>query len=60
MLCEINALAFELYAFHLQAKTLLGGCVHAEFDFAAGAQHTIPGQRVWRVGAQESRDGAMI
>lgn len=34
----------EAYAFGLQAKPLLDGRVPAQFDLAAGTEHSVPGQ----------------
>lgn len=55
-----DAVGDELDAFKFEAGALLVGGGAAEFDFAAGAEDAMPGERVGWVSAEEAGYGAMV
>jgi hypothetical protein len=57
---HVHPLTTELNPFHLQACSLFLGGFVAKFDSAAGAKHSMPRQKVWRIGAQQPCHCAMV
>jgi hypothetical protein len=57
---EIDELALKLDAFHFKKQALFRRGARAGFDFAAGADHSLPGKGVKRIGAKEAGDGSVI
>jgi hypothetical protein len=57
---RVDAARDELDTFKLEAGALFAGGRSAEFDFAAGTEDAMPGERVGRIGAEKAGNGAMI
>jgi hypothetical protein len=57
---HVDAGAGEPDTFHAQSAALLEGGVVVEFDVAARAKDTVPGQGIGGVDAEEACDGTMI
>jgi hypothetical protein len=57
---HVDALAAELYALHLQACFLFVRSLVTQFDLAPGSQHSMPGEMVGRIRAQQPGYGAMV
>jgi hypothetical protein len=49
---HVDTLAAELHPFHLQACSLFFRGFVTKFDLTAGAEHPVPWEMIWRIGAQ--------
>ena len=49
---HVYALAEEFNPFHLQTCSLFFRCLVTKFDLTTGAEYPVPGEMVWRIGAQ--------
>ena len=54
------AAGIELNAFEPKARALFARSRSLQFDLAAGAEHTMPGQAVGRIDAQEPSHCAVV
>lgn len=56
---QIRPLAAKRDALHLEPQSLFGSGFERQLDFAASAQHAVPGKAARRFGVKKMSNGAM-